>query len=210
MNIRDIKNCGLFNLFEICVFRRLFIMKRIRCMTFILGVFLLTGCTAEKETAKESISLSEENALTTKIHKLEEQVDYLIEQQKLLEKGKELFTTFSYLSFDFMKALQTGDLTLLESVVSDDFNVEATKDRWFYIINEPNHVNNKLPLYDANNQIKFWRIDFYGQVPDYEKYGMSIRIFTEENIKSGMPEVINLSFEEIDGEWKIVYMDPFV
>lgn len=65
-------------------------------------------------------------------------------------------------------------------------------------------------IYDANNQIKFWRIDFYGQVPDYEKYRMSIRIFTEENIKSGMAEVINLSFEEIDREWKIVYMDPYV
>ena len=185
-------------------------MKRIRCMTFILVVFLLTGCIEEKETVKESISLDEEKALLAQIHTLEDQVDHLIEQQKQLEKGKELFTTFSYLTFDFMKALQTGDLTLLESVVSNDFNVEVTKDRWFYIANEPNAESNQYLLYDASNQIKYWRIDFYGQVPDYEKYGMSIRIFTEENIKSGMPEVINLSFEEIDGEWKSVYMDPFV
>lgn len=186
-------------------------MKRIRLITFIIGVFLLIGCTGEKETAKETERLAEENnTLTSKIHTLEKQVDNLKEQQKHLEKEKELFTTFSYLAFDFMKALQTGDLILLESVISNDIHVEATKDRWFYITNEQNHENNKILLYDASNQIKFWRIDFYGQVPDYEKYGMSIRIFTEENIKSGMPEVINLSFEEIDGEWKIVYMDPFV
>ena len=185
-------------------------MKRIRGMTIILGVFLLTGCIAEKETVKESISLDEDKALIDQIHTLEDQVDHLIEQQKQLEKGKELFTTFSYLTFDFMKALQTGDLTLLESVVSNDFNVEVTKDRWFYIANEPNGESNQYLLYDASNQIKYWRIDFYGQVPDYEKYGMSIRIFTEENIKSGMPEVINLSFEEIEGEWKIIYTDPFV
>ncbi|WP_341323652.1 hypothetical protein NSQ62_09330 [Solibacillus sp. FSL H8-0523] len=185
-------------------------MKRIGLITFIIGVFLLAGCTEEKETAKDTGSLVEENALTSQIHTLEEQVDNLIEQRNKLEKGKKLFTTFSYLTFDFMKALQTGDLDLLESVVSNDFNVEVTKDSWFYITNEPIDGNNKILFYDANNQIKFWRINFYGQVPDYEKYGMSIRIFTEENIKSGMAEVINLSFEEIDGEWKIVYMDPYV
>ena len=131
-------------------------------------------------------------------------------QRNYLAKGKELFTTFSYLAFDFMKALQTGDSILLESVVSNDFNMEVTKDRWFYITNEPSDGNKKILLYDASNQIKYWRIDSYGQIPDYEKYGMSLRIFTEENIKSGMPEVMNLSFEEIDGEWKIVYMDSFV
>lgn len=185
-------------------------MKRMRLITFIIGLFLLVGCTGEKETTKETVTLAEENILTSKIHTLEEQVNNLTEQRNHLKKGKELFTTFSYLAFDFMKALQTGDLLLLESVVSNDFNVEATKDRWFYITNEPIDGNNKIPLYDASNRIQFWRIDVYGQVPDYEKYGMSLRIFTEENIKSGMPEVINLSFEEIDGEWKIVYMDPFV
>jgi len=52
--------------------------------------------------------------------------------------------------------------------------------------------------------------DFYGQIPDYVNYGMSIRIFTEENIKSGMTEVININFEEIDGEWKIIHMDPYI
>ena len=185
-------------------------MKRIRLITFIIVVFLLAGCTGEKETAKETVRLAEENALTSKIHTLEKQVDNLTEQKNHLEKGKELFTTFSYLTFDFMKALQTGDLILLESVVSNDFNMEVTKDRWFYITNEPIDGNKKILLYDASNQINYWRIDFYGQVPDYEKYGMSLRIFTEENIKSGMPEVMNLSFEEIDGEWKIVYMDSFV
>ena len=185
-------------------------MKRIRLITFIIVVFLLAGCTGEEETVKESISLDEEKALIAQIQTLENQVDHLSEQQKHLEKGKELFTTFSYLTFDFMKALQTGDLILLESVVSNDFNMEVTKDRWFYITNEPIDGNKKILLYDASNQINYWRIDFYGQVPDYEKYGMSLRIFTEENIKSGMPEVMNLSFEEIDGEWKIFYMDTFV
>ena len=55
-------------------------MKRIRLITFIIGVFLLVGCTGEKETSKETVSLAEENTLTSQIHTLEEQVDYLIEQ----------------------------------------------------------------------------------------------------------------------------------
>lgn len=42
------------------------------------------------------------------------------------------------------------------------------------------------------------------------KYSMSFRVFTGENIKSGMADVIKLNFDEIDGEWKIVYMDIFV
>ena len=185
-------------------------MNRIRLITFIIVVFLLAGCTEEKETAKDTVSLTEENALTSKIQTLDKQVDNLIEQRNLLEKGKDLFSTFSYLTFDFMTALQTEDLILLESVISSDFKIEATKDRWFYVTNEPIDGNNKIPLYDATNQIEYWRIDFYGQVPDYEKYGMSIRIFTEENIKSGMAAVMNLTFEQIDGEWKIVDMDPYV
>lgn len=185
-------------------------MKRIGLIGFIIVVFLLVGCTEEKETVKVTIGLPKENALTSKIHALEEQLDNLTIQRNHLEKGKDLFTTFSNLSFDFMIALQTGDLNLLESVVSEDFSVESTKGVWFYITKDPIDGNNKIPLYDAANPIKHWRIDFYGQVPDYEKYGMSIRIFAKENIKSGMARVINLSFEEIDGEWKINYMDPFV
>lgn len=173
-------------------------------------VILLTGCTEEKDTAKETIESPEKNMLTSKIHNLEVQIDNLTETLDYLEKGKDLFSTFSGLSFNFMKALQTGDMVLLESVISEDFSVESTKDRWYYITNEPIHENNKFSLYDASDPIKYWRIDFYGQIPDYENYGMSIRVFTEENIKSGMPQVINIKFEEIDGEWKIIHMDPYV
>jgi len=95
------RNASLYS-FDL-IFRGFLIMKRFALIGCLMVVILLAGCTEEKDTAKETAGSLEENMLTSKIHNLEEQLNNLTEQLEYLGKGKGLFTTYSGLSFDFMK-----------------------------------------------------------------------------------------------------------
>ena len=165
----------------------------------IVSAFLLAGCAEDDEPATIAVTPAES-------------ADNLEEV-----KESELYAIFSSLALDFMTAMRTADLNLLKGIVSSDFELKIEDNQWFYVMEEPVDSQQVIELYGPDTDIEYWHITYFGPIPDYagqvsdlEEYGVNIRIFTEENIETGMAEIINLHMKQIDGEWKIVRLDNFV
>lgn len=96
-------------------------MKRQVCLLLIIA--LLAGCSekTDHETTTSQID---------SIKRLEQQVESLIEQRDQSILVQEAFAETSSLSFDFMTALKTADLSLLKSVISSESEYKISDDQW--------------------------------------------------------------------------------
>lgn len=168
-------------------------MNRQACLILIIA--LLSGCSEKTNHAETNTSQ------TNNIKRLEQQVDSLIEQRDQSIFVQEAFAETSSLSFDFMTALKTADLSLLKSVISSEFEYKITDDQWVYKLSEEIDGSSYIPIYDKTKKIESWHITFYGAQD--ESISNNIRVFIKGNDESGPPAMINLNFKQFDGQWKI-------
>lgn len=173
-------------------------MKRQVCLLLIIA--FLAGC-SEKTDHETTTS-------QTDIKRLEQQVESLIKERDQSILVQEAFAETSSLSFDFMTALKTADLSLLKSVISTEFEYKITDDQWLYRLSEKIDGNSHIPIYDKTKEIENWHITYYGALD--ENIGNSIRVFIKGNDESGPPAMINLNFKQVDGEWKIIGLNTDV
>lgn len=174
-------------------------MKRQVCLLLIIA--FLAGC-SEKTNHETTTSQ------TDSIKRLERQVESLIEERDQSILVQEAFAETSSLSFNFMTALKTADLSLLKSVISSEFKYKITDDQWLYRLSEEIDGNSHIPIYDKTKEIESWHITYYGAQD--ENIGNSIRVFIKGNDESGPPAMINLNFKQFDGEWKIIGLNTDV
>lgn len=175
-------------------------MKYRMIICAIVSASLLAGCTEDDEPVTVAVTPTES-------------ADNTAEAQE-----SELYSTFDSIALDFMTAMRTQDLNILKEIVSSEFEIKIEDNQWLYVMDEPVDNQQYIPLYGPDSDLVYWHVVYSGPIPDYagqesdsEEYGVSIRIFTdEEKIETDMAEVINLHLKQIDGEWKIVRLDNFV
>ena len=175
-------------------------MKRQVCLLLIIA--FLAGCS---EKTDHETTTSQINS----IKRLEQQVESLIEQRDQSIRVQEAFAATSSLSFDFMTALKTADVPLLNSVISSDFEYKVTDDQWLYTLKEEIDGNSHIVIYDKKKEIESWHITYYGSQDD-EIIGNNIRVFINGNDEAGPPTLINLDFKQFDGQWKIIGLNTDV
>ncbi|MEC2055898.1 hypothetical protein I6J18_02895 [Peribacillus psychrosaccharolyticus] len=181
-------------------------MKRQACTVMIFTIALLAGCREETDHIPEVAGTTTSQTDITK--RLEQQVESLIEQRDQSILVQEAFAETSSLSFDFMTALKTADVSLLKSVISSEFEYKITDDQWLYKLSEEIDGKSHITIYDKKKEIDSWHITYYGAQDDI--IGNSIRVFIQGNDESGPPAMINLNFKQFDGQWKIIGLNTDV
>jgi len=182
-------------------------MKRQACTAMILTIALLTGCS--EETDEIPVAAETNPSQTDIMKRLEQQVESLMTQRDQSIRVQEAFAETSSLSFDFMTALKTADVPLLQSVISSEFEFKVKDDQWLYKLKEEIDGNSHIVIYDKKKEIESWHITYYGSQDD-EVIGNNIRVFINGNDEAGPPTLINLDFKQFDGQWKIISLNTDV
>jgi cell division protein FtsB len=183
-------------------------MKKILIMVIVCSISLVTACTNTKETV---IQLKEDKEkLTASINeseknqeKLNQTIMELKKQIEVKEKEKELFSTVSNLSRDFVNAHTSGNKEKLKSMISGDLFLEE-KDNKLYI---NNHAYDQWLLFPYDGQqLDDWLIQSYEFHNESNTYSVHIREFYK-NVDGELespPRLLNLTFKFHNNEWEIV------
>lgn len=185
-------------------------MKKILILLIICSISLVTACTNTKET---TIQLKEDKEkLTASINeseknqeKLNQTIMELRKQIEVNKKEKELFSSVSKLSKDFVNAHTSGNKEKLKSMISGDLILEE-KDNKLYI---NNHANDQWLLFPYDGQqLEDWLIQGFEFHNESNTYRVHIREFymnVDGEVESP-PRFLNLTFKFHNNEWKIVSM----
>jgi len=119
-----------------------------------------------------------------------------------------IFPALANLSLEFVRAQTSGDLDKLQALVSDDITFywvdEDIYCRYFY---EEKVI--ELPVY-IKDSAKYYQdmvIQGYGYIEEDDIYLINIAEFMTSDSPSLGGIFLNLSFEKIDGSWKVIMIE---
>ncbi|WP_316572948.1 hypothetical protein, partial [Neobacillus sp. YIM B06451] len=145
---------------------RLFLLMIICSITIITGCKNSEGVVSQLKEEKEKLTLSLSESEKTR-DELNKRIADLEKQLETNKKEKELFSTISNLSKDFVKAHTSGDKEKIQSLVSDDLFIEEKENKLY--IN--NNANDQWLLYPfSGKQLDDWVIQGFQYNSDSDTY----------------------------------------
>lgn len=183
-----------------------------RKVLFVLLICALsiTGCKYRENTviADESKNESKEiQELKEKIKRLETELEEKNAYIEKMEQEDELFSWLSNKALEFVRGHTNGDIEKLEGVIADNISIVEENDK-IYGKYEYSGKEIKYLLYDKNGKAKYQDmvIQGYGWYEGNNTYVIHIREFyvDENNESVSPPTFLNLFFDKIEGDWKIV------
>ncbi|WP_138419385.1 hypothetical protein [Aquibacillus sediminis] len=187
-----------------------------RGMLNLMIIFLvfMTACTQNQDviSEKESEFNNEIQELTERLNEKENQIKELTQNNMELTnkvdsftQEKELFPVISHQSRKFIQVQTTGDKEKLKPILSDDVEL-VEKDNKLYVNIDRNDVEWLLHDSQSNKTFDDWVIQGYHYDHETETCRVHIRQFysDEDGEPVSPPTFLNITFEQLGNDWKIV------
>lgn len=187
-------------------------LKKIMVLTISI-ILIVSGCTKNDVTTDKSLEKYE-----NKIQELEEKINILEaeneEMKKLIniyKKEKDSFFALSNMSVEFVRAHTKGNIEKMKELLSEEAELVERKNKIYVIIPHEKSGKTKWLVYDKSTPGIYQDMIIHGYhyVSNDDIYIIHIReIYSDSkgNIKIP-PTYLDLYFKQINGVWKIVYLE---
>jgi hypothetical protein len=163
-----------------------------------------SGTAKEGETADQNQKITE---LEQKISALEQEKRELQLTINRFEQEKQWFPTIGNLALQFVHAHIAGDAETLREMLGPDMALEE-RNGALYVTYSHEEQKVEWPVYseDADRVYQDMLIQGFEYMPQDQTYRVHIREFFADRQQEiiSPPTFLNLTFRQIDGEWKVV------